>query len=227
MFFAFTYDRKKPQPAPPTTAETLHERRQDAYPNGSMTSVFSLSQPSTNTHNSEHPVPSYAIAVDVLVLPQPERDREGQQETWIVDGQPPRPLARGQVVTLRATTHVIGAWHVSKVETLTRHWVTFRLSGGNTGLRIRTPIPWAHLCDFDGFSHTTLYHTLPNVPPPHHSFAHKSAFQNPHDNPYEFDITPGDEHRLWEQMTRHPRTKALLTSLQRNGEETEEGVTAE
>ncbi|KAH9832280.1 uncharacterized protein C8Q71DRAFT_861176 [Rhodofomes roseus] len=158
-------------------------------------------------------MPCYAVSVDVFVKPLPETDVDNQRETWIVDTQPPRPLTRGHIVTVRTVDHVIGAGRISKTMAITRHWITLRLAGRRDGLQIRVPIPWARLCDLDGFSHTTLFRALPKLPAPHHSFLSKPAFQNPDHNPYEFDISPNATARSRARLEKDTKTRELMESL--------------
>ncbi|TFY52028.1 hypothetical protein EVJ58_g10241 [Rhodofomes roseus] len=140
--------------------------------------------------------PSYAVAIDVFVDGEPERDVENGTETWIVDKQPERPLARGHILTMRLVDHVIGSGRISKVDGLARHWVTFRLAGARDGLRVRVPVPWAGLSGYATHTHTSQYHMLSPIPEPHVLFRNTPPFADPESNPYQFELTCGKEIRL-------------------------------
>ncbi|TFY50829.1 hypothetical protein EVJ58_g10871 [Rhodofomes roseus] len=211
MFFAFSSGKSNRIPAHSPAIQAHHNGHNVARPGQPATSVFDVSPRITKTHTSY--MPCYAVAVDVFVKPLPETDVDNQQETWIVDIQPPRQLTRGHIVTVRTANHVIGAGRISKTMTLTRHWITLRLAGRRDGLQIRVPIPWARLCDLDGYSHTVLFRALQKLPAPHHTFLTKPAFHDPDHNPYEFDISPNATARLRARMKKDTKTKELLESL--------------
>ncbi|KAH9830958.1 uncharacterized protein C8Q71DRAFT_727151 [Rhodofomes roseus] len=207
MFFAFSSGKTCRPPAQSPIIQAYHDGHQATRPGVPSTTVFITNplQPTTRTHTTYQP--AYTVEIDVFVEPAPDPDDEDRRETWIVDRQPHRQLARGHVVTLRTENHVIESGRLSKVVTLMRHWVTFKITGSKAGLQIRVPIPWAHLCDLDGYSHTVLYRTLPMTPAPHHTFLNKPAFQNTDSNPYEFDIKPSS------MTPRYDYTKKTLAEV--------------
>ncbi|TFY54495.1 hypothetical protein EVJ58_g8831 [Rhodofomes roseus] len=210
MFFAFSSGKTRSPPAQSPIIQAYHDGHHVTRPGVPSSTVFAAESQKPSTHTSYQP--AYSIEVDVVVEPTPELDEDGRRETWTVASQPSRQLARGHVVTIRTGSHVIETARVSKAVTLMRHWVTFRLTGGKAGLQIRVPIPWARLCDLDGYRHTLAYHTLPLLPEPHISFLTKPDFQNPDSNPYEFDITPGAVARLRTRLAKDPTTKDLIES---------------
>ncbi|KAH9830775.1 uncharacterized protein C8Q71DRAFT_862225 [Rhodofomes roseus] len=140
--------------------------------------------------------PSYAVAVDITVDEEPEVDKENGTETWIVDKEPERSLARGHILTMWRDDHVIGSGRISKVDGLSRHWVTFRLAGARDGLRVRVPVPWAGLSGYASHTHTSQYHMLSPIPEPHVLFKDTPPFADPESNPYQFELTCGKEIRL-------------------------------
>ncbi|KAH9838227.1 uncharacterized protein C8Q71DRAFT_750089 [Rhodofomes roseus] len=140
--------------------------------------------------------PSYAVAVDVFVCKEPEVDTSNNTETWVVDKQPERHLARGHILTLRLGDQVIGSDRISAVDGLTRHWVTFRLAGARDGMRVRVPVPWVGLSGYMSYTHTSQYHALAPTPEAHSVFKNSPPFADPDANPYEFELTTGKEIRL-------------------------------
>ncbi|KAH9832065.1 uncharacterized protein C8Q71DRAFT_861353 [Rhodofomes roseus] len=137
--------------------------------------------------------PSYAVSVEVYVRREPEVNVDLHTETWVVDRQPERPLARGHVLTLRSLDHVIGSGRISTITCLARHWVTFRLAGAREGTQIRVPVPWAGLSGYKIHIHATQFHMLSPTPEPHEIFKDTPPFADPDVNPYEFDLTAGKE----------------------------------
>ncbi|KAH9831283.1 uncharacterized protein C8Q71DRAFT_720936 [Rhodofomes roseus] len=225
MFFAFSSGKSLRIPAQSPIVQAYHDGQHITRPGTSSSTVFAAEPQKSRIRTSYQP--AYSIEVDILVEPQPERDEDGRRETWIVKSQPSRQLARGHVITLHTGSHVIETGRVSKAVTLMRHWVTFRLTGSKDGLQIKVPIPWARLCDLDGYTHTLVYHTLPLLPEPHLAFRNKPDFQNPGSNPYEFDITPSAIRRLRARMAKNPRTKELIESRPGESEEGGEVTTHE
>ncbi|TFY58260.1 hypothetical protein EVJ58_g6519 [Rhodofomes roseus] len=157
--------------------------------------------------------PSYAIAIDVFVCETTEVDAAAGTETWVIDKQPGRPLARGHILTLRLGDHVIGSGRISTVDALTRHWVTFRLAGAREGMRVRVPIPWAGLSGYRSYTHTSQFHALSPTPEPHALFKDSPPFADPDENPYEFEMTTGKEIRLLAKLKsispEHDQTEML------------------
>ncbi|KAH9840201.1 uncharacterized protein C8Q71DRAFT_721919 [Rhodofomes roseus] len=141
---------------------------------------------------------------EVLVRNVPEIDNASRTETWVVDRQPGRPLARSHVLTLWAGDHMIGSGRISTITCLARHWVTFRLAGTRSGMRVRVPIPWAGLSGHASYTHTTQFLTLSPSPEPHEAFRNSPDFADPDANPYEFELTAGKEIRLRAQLQSNP-----------------------
>ncbi|KAH9830781.1 uncharacterized protein C8Q71DRAFT_862229 [Rhodofomes roseus] len=210
MFLTFSTGRNPRRPADhplqTTTTKATRARQESTNRNPITITQSPVSPPQ---HATTRP-PSYAIAVEIFVEAEPESSSNTDGETWIVDKKPQRPLARGQVATLRTNTHVIGSARVSKVASLTRHWAILRLAGGKTGMRLRVPIPWVHLCKMDSYKHTTLYHTLPLQPDPHDLFRLHHPFNDTDVNPYEFDITEADEDQLRSRLQMRPLSEMTL-----------------
>lgn len=118
------------------------------------------------------------------VLPRPRRSRGGNT-TWTVDAPPGRRLTKGTQVVLTAADAEVARGRLSIITDLRRHWVTFKISGGNgDGTYVRTPIVWAHLEGLERHTHANLYSELSPISEPHWSYRVIPEFRNSHENPY-------------------------------------------
>ncbi|KAH9837265.1 uncharacterized protein C8Q71DRAFT_723553 [Rhodofomes roseus] len=156
----------------PETSRSIAAKRRPPYP-----------LPSLDLPPTDEPT------IIIKVLPHPIIGRGiGRGLTWTADERPAEQLKKGKSIKLCTTTQTSGLGRLSAISDLRRHWVTFAVAGAAQPCNLRVPIPWAALGDLEGFTHQYHYFSLPSLPPPHHTFTNRPAFQNDSENPYEFDI---------------------------------------
>ncbi|KAH9843019.1 uncharacterized protein C8Q71DRAFT_720401 [Rhodofomes roseus] len=168
-----------------TTSRSIAAKRRQPFP------LPSFSLPPTN---------DTSITVRVLPLPIVGKGL-GPGLTWTIDERPAEQLEKGRRVIFSTDAQTSGLGNLSAISDLRRHWVTFIVTGADKPCSLRVPIPWASLGDLEGYTHQHHYFNLPNLPPPHPSFAERPAFQNEKENPYEFDIEEDDIPSLAKRIT--------------------------
>ena len=130
-------------------------------------------------------------AVTVLVHDNPDVD-EASKLTWTVLAHPDIPLQRGVFITLATSSQSSGFGKLSSLSSMTRHWVTFSISGSNGVCRLRAPIPWIRLSAIEAHAHSRHFPFLSRLPDPPPDFL-SPLITECDDTPYEFDLPESDE----------------------------------
>ena len=123
---------------------------------------------------------------NVEVYPIPSVDPSGQQH-WIVRLQPDSQIGKRQAIRLCIGACTSGVGRISDLAGMSRHWVSFKVSGSRGTCCLQVPIPWALLPPVECLTHTRLYTSLARLPAPHPLFAPNPIFATSDNSPYEFE----------------------------------------
>ncbi|KAH9926013.1 uncharacterized protein B0H18DRAFT_954902 [Fomitopsis serialis] len=136
------------------------------------------------SHNASNP-----LTIEVDGIPE----RNGATWTWTVKKRPLSQIEAGQPVVLITGGSRSGTGLIEAVSELRRHWITWSLAGSPGIYGIRAPTSWSRLAGRDRTIHTTLYHLLPPLPPPHLSLTSNMLIRESNESPYEFESDEEEE----------------------------------
>ncbi|EPS95246.1 hypothetical protein FOMPIDRAFT_1054321 [Fomitopsis schrenkii] len=135
-------------------------------------------------HNGE-------TVIAVTVLENPIAKGRGELE-WVVNEPPSRRLGHGQLISIKNTSRESGPGLLTSVTDLSRHWVTWAVSGGPAQYRLRVPVPWAAMTGVEAIAHDNHFRSLPDRPPPHQLTMHIPNILATDASPYDLALSPGD-----------------------------------
>ena len=124
--------------------------------------------------------------LDVEVFPDPQAENTTRLR-WTVAVRPAAQLSRGQAIRLRIGSRTNGVGRISELIGMSRHWVSFKVSGSHDKCRLEVPVTWAALDRVECHAHTRHYPSLAAYPPPHPLFADNLILHWSLDSPYEFE----------------------------------------
>lgn len=143
-------------------------------------------------------LPAHAPTTTICVEPIPTME-ETDGLTWVVQERPQTPVGKGQTIHLRTETQMSGAGRIGHVTALRHHWITLSILGASHKVYLRVPTAWVTLEGLEAITHTKHYLTLSPSPRPPISLR-SPIIEDPHTNPYEFDLddeeVPGLESRI-------------------------------
>ena len=105
---------------------------------------------------------------------------------WVVRSRPDQMIRRGQAVELHTQSRSSGIGRLSRIYHMSRHWVTFRITGSRGLCSLRVPMLWVDLSDIERHAHSQHYLSLPLYPLPPAAFC-TPLILNAHSSPYEFN----------------------------------------
>ena len=140
-----------------------------------------------------HPLPRLTVrrrkgeeVIAVIVHHTPENNGEGFL-VWLVDERPAQQLRKGVAVRLSISANTNGVGRLSAISGMSKHWVSFKVSGSHDTCRLRVPVPWVALTAIEGHAHTCHYRALAALPAPHRTFSIDPIIALSDDSPYEFE----------------------------------------
>ena len=108
--------------------------------------------------------------------------------TWTALARPVIPLQRGLTIALATGPQSSGSGRLSRICGMTRHWVTFGITGSNGTCRLRAPIPWVQLNAIEAHAHSRHFPSLARLPHPPPEFM-SPLITDSDTSPYEFEPT--------------------------------------
>ena len=132
----------------------------------------------TKKKRGEHP-----LHISVFDRYEPEGTRG---MIWVVGSRPTETIRKGQVIELHTQSRSSGFGRLSLISHMSRHWVTFRITGSRGLCYLRAPIPWVQMSAIECHAHSQHYLSLSLHPLPPTEFC-TPLILNSTTSPYEFN----------------------------------------